>query len=176
MSNISRRKFLKGAGVAALAVAAAGVLAGCSADDVIDKVATETIDVILHDKENNVNVASKVTVKAKKGDKVGTKDIKLPNGYMFADETDDLKIDWDEKQVTVEVYEAQNVVFKLIDSDSGDQVGDDVKTVIPKWKNSFEIWELENYIKVPAGYELLQSPAKPTVQSGVVKVGVSKKL
>ena len=29
MSNISRRKFLKGAGVAALAVAAAGVLAGC---------------------------------------------------------------------------------------------------------------------------------------------------
>lgn len=30
MSNISRRKFLKGAGVATLAVAAAGVLAGCS--------------------------------------------------------------------------------------------------------------------------------------------------
>ena len=30
MSNISRRKVLKGAGVAALAVAAAGVLAGCS--------------------------------------------------------------------------------------------------------------------------------------------------
>ena len=30
MSKISRRKFLKGAGVAALAVAAAGVLAGCS--------------------------------------------------------------------------------------------------------------------------------------------------
>ena len=33
MSNISRRKFLKGAGVAALAVAAAGVLAGCSNGD-----------------------------------------------------------------------------------------------------------------------------------------------
>ena len=31
MSNISRRQFLKGAGVATLAVAAAGVLAGCSA-------------------------------------------------------------------------------------------------------------------------------------------------
>ena len=29
MSNISRRQFLKGAGVATLAVAAAGVLAGC---------------------------------------------------------------------------------------------------------------------------------------------------
>lgn len=33
MSNISRRKFLKGAGAAALAVAATGVLAGCSKDD-----------------------------------------------------------------------------------------------------------------------------------------------
>ena len=36
MSNISRRKFLKGAGVAALAVAAAGVLAGCSDKDTPD--------------------------------------------------------------------------------------------------------------------------------------------
>lgn len=174
MSNISRRKFLKGAGVAALAVAAAGVLAGCSADDVVDKVTTETIDVVLHDKENNVVVSSKVTVKAKKGDKVGTKDIKLPNGYMFAEETDNLQIDWDKKQVTVEVYEAQNVVFKLIDSDSGKQVGDDVKAVVAKWKNSFETWELENYIEVPEGYLLLQRPA--TVQAGVVKVGVYKKL
>ena len=34
MSNISRRKFLKGAGVAALAVAAAGVLTGCSGNDI----------------------------------------------------------------------------------------------------------------------------------------------
>lgn len=33
MSNISRRKFLKGAGVAALAVAASGVLTGCSGND-----------------------------------------------------------------------------------------------------------------------------------------------
>ena len=32
MSNISRRKFLKGAGAAALAVAAAGMMAGCKAD------------------------------------------------------------------------------------------------------------------------------------------------
>lgn len=34
MSNISRRKFLKGAGVAVLAVAASGVLAGCSKNDI----------------------------------------------------------------------------------------------------------------------------------------------
>lgn len=37
MSNISRRQFLKGAGVATLAVAAAGVLAGCSAEEVLTK-------------------------------------------------------------------------------------------------------------------------------------------
>ena len=37
MSNISRRKFLKGAGVAVLAVAASGVLAGCSsAPEMVD--------------------------------------------------------------------------------------------------------------------------------------------
>ena len=36
MSNISRRQFLKGAGAAALAVAATGVLAGCSKDDIPD--------------------------------------------------------------------------------------------------------------------------------------------
>lgn len=175
MSNISRRKFLKGAGVAALAVAAAGVLAGCSANDVIDKVATETLAVILHDTEKGTDVRSKVTVEAKKGDKVGTKDIKLPDGYKFTEENDDLEIDWDKKQVTVKVYETQNVVFKLIDSYSGDQVGDDIKAVIAKSKNSFEIEDLKLLIEVPDGYELLQSPLKPTVQSGVVKVGVCKK-
>ena len=175
MSNISRRKFLKGAGVAALAVAAAGVLAGCSANDVIDKVATETLDVILYDTEKNaiVEVPSKVTVEAKKGDKVGTKDIKLPDGYIFTEENPDLEIDWDKKQVTVKVYETQNVVFKLIDADSGEQVGDDVKAVIAKSRDSFEIEELPNFIKVPDGYELLH--VKPTFQSGVVEVGVCKK-
>ena len=36
MSNISRRQFLKGAGVATLAVAAAGMLAGCTKEDIPD--------------------------------------------------------------------------------------------------------------------------------------------
>lgn len=46
MSNISRRKFLKGAGTAALAVAAAGVLAGCSNDSVIESVEKKDIRVV----------------------------------------------------------------------------------------------------------------------------------
>ena len=45
MSNISRRQFLKGAGVATLAVAAAGVLAGCSKED-IEKVVTKDVKVV----------------------------------------------------------------------------------------------------------------------------------
>ena len=42
MSNISRRKFLKGAGVAALAVAAAGVLAGCGSGNKVTPTPTPT--------------------------------------------------------------------------------------------------------------------------------------
>ena len=40
MSKISRRNFIKGAGVAALAVAAAGMLAGCgsSTPEMVDSV------------------------------------------------------------------------------------------------------------------------------------------
>ena len=50
MSNISRRKFLKGAGVAVLAVAASGVLAGC------DSSAPEMVDVTV--KYTNLNTWS----------------------------------------------------------------------------------------------------------------------
>ena len=49
MSNISRRNFLKGAGVAALAVAAAGVLAGCSGStSVPDKTTPGVPDKTVH--------------------------------------------------------------------------------------------------------------------------------
>ena len=55
MSNISRRQFLKGAGVATLAVAAAGVLAGCSGPDVPDVpgVTTRPVTVIFMKDEGN---------------------------------------------------------------------------------------------------------------------------
>ena len=49
MSNISRRQFLKGAGVATLAVAAAGVLAGCSGStSVPDKTTPGVPDKTVH--------------------------------------------------------------------------------------------------------------------------------
>ena len=66
MSNISRRQFLKGAGVATLAVAAAGVLAGCSKEDVpvIPEVTTRPVMVIfMADKGNGETVVVGETAK-----------------------------------------------------------------------------------------------------------------
>ena len=66
MSNISRRQFLKSAGVATLAVAAAGVLAGCSKEDVpvIPEVTTRPVMVIfMADKGNGETVVVGETAK-----------------------------------------------------------------------------------------------------------------
>lgn len=102
MSNISRRKFLKGAGVAALAVAAAGVLAGCSGNG--DKVpGTEVPDVpevtsvdlrVVFVNEEGEGVGNsvdgifetKVLKDAKRYDPKLIPAEKLPEGYELASE------------------------------------------------------------------------------------------
>ena len=97
MSNISRRKFLKGAGAAALAVAAAGVLAGCSNDkipgtDVPDTPVTSTpLKVYFVGEDGNgvgdsVNGIYETTVlkDAKKYDPKLIPAEKLPEGYDLA--------------------------------------------------------------------------------------------
>lgn len=61
MSNISRRKFLKGAGVAALAVAAAGVLAGCSDQSTPDTGKKRTIK-LKYMVTKGANIARDVTI------------------------------------------------------------------------------------------------------------------
>lgn len=95
MSNISRRQFLKGAGVATLAVAAAGVLAGCSKEDVpvIPEVTTRPVTVIfMADKGNGVTVVVGETAKIdvlKTEDSVKVADIDkklLPEGYHLENE------------------------------------------------------------------------------------------
>ncbi len=95
MSNISRRQFLKGAGVATLAVAAAGVLAGCSKEDVpvIPEVTTRPVMVIfMADKGNGETVGvgepAKIDV-LKTEDSVKVADIDkklLPEGYHLENE------------------------------------------------------------------------------------------
>ena len=95
MSNISRRQFLKGAGVATLAVAAAGVLAGCSKEDVpvIPEVTTRPVMVIfMADKGNGGTVVVGETAKIdvlKTEDSVKVADIDkklLPEDYHLENE------------------------------------------------------------------------------------------
>ena len=95
MSNISRRKFLKGAGVAALAVAAAGVLAGCSGPDVPDVpgVTTRPVTVIFMKDEGDgkttvVGETAKIDVlKTENSVKVADIDKKLlPEDYHLENE------------------------------------------------------------------------------------------
>ena len=95
MSNISRRQFLKGAGVATLAVAAAGVLAGCSGPDVPDVpgVTTRPVTVIFMKDEGNgvtnvVGETAKIDVlKTENSVKVADIDKKLlPKDYHLENE------------------------------------------------------------------------------------------
>ena len=90
MSNISRRQFLKGAGAAALAVAATGVLAGCSKDDIPDTPDTPVIPEVT--KEVKVIFMCNGATAGKDGSVVVKKDAKtvpvslikaeqIPQGY-----------------------------------------------------------------------------------------------
>lgn len=94
MSNISRRAFLKGAGVAALAVAAAGVLAGCSADDKVKPVKisyySEEEAKQIHEETLMVGIADTyVNTSAFKEVPAGyelvlTGDLPINDGYVYA--------------------------------------------------------------------------------------------
>ena len=85
MSNISRRKFLKGAGVAVLAVAASGMLSGCSGSE--EKVPMKEIVVIFKNQANSKEeVAPRGTVKVPAAD--GTVDpskVTAPDNYVVVD-------------------------------------------------------------------------------------------
>ena len=107
MSNISRRKFLKGAGVAALAVAAAGVLAGCSGNDVpaVPGVTTRPVTVIFMKDEGNgvtnvVGETAKIDVlKTENSVKVADIDKKLlPEDYHLENENAVVKIRKDDSK------------------------------------------------------------------------------
>ena len=99
-SNISRRQFLKGAGAAALAVAATGVLAGCSKDDIPDTPDTPVIPEVT--KEVKVIFMCNGATAGNDGSVVVKKDAKtvpvslikaeqIPQGYTV-ESTGELKI------------------------------------------------------------------------------------
>lgn len=124
MSNISRRKFLKGAGVAALAVAAAGVLAGCSAEEVLTK------DVKVVFMCNGATVGDQNYLKVAQ-DKTTVKVSEIPNNYFpvgyktvstgelkiakLPTGEDGVKVMLDEIEVPVDIYYYEVVDGKEVD-------------------------------------------------------------
>ena len=83
MSNISRRKFLKGAGAAVLAVAASGMLTACGSEE---KVPMKEVVVIFKNKANNKAEVARGTVKVPAAD--GTVDpskVTAPDNYVVVD-------------------------------------------------------------------------------------------
>ena len=95
MSNISRRKFLKGADVAALAVAAAGVLAGCSGNDApsIPGVTAKDITVNFVDKDGKLigsDLKKNVPVDQYN---MNSSEVTAPEGYVIVS-LGDSNIDW----------------------------------------------------------------------------------
>ena len=110
MSNISRRQFLKSAGVAALAVAAAGMLTGCgsSAPEMVDVTVKyfgfKTYQYVPLDEKYNE------TISVVKGQKTIKKELLQNLGSVCQDEKssgedvpEEIKIDWEGKTPVAEV-------------------------------------------------------------------------
>ena len=108
MSNISRRKFLKGAGVAVLAVAASGVLAGCSSapemvDVTVEYFGFKNLQWVLMDKYNETIsvVKGQETIKKEQLQKLGS--VCQAEGYTGEDVLEEIKIDWEGKTPVAQV-------------------------------------------------------------------------
>ena len=161
MSNISRRKFLKGAGVAALAVAAAGVLAGCSKEDVpvIPEVTAKDVTVKFVDR-NGKEVGSTVVKNVKLTEtKMNSNDVQAPEGYVVGIVGDQF-IDWDNQTVTftvdkVDKKETDKVTVNyyyrgVAGVDGSETVGTEVLEV-EKGATKFNTSELK---EIPKGFKL----------------------
>ena len=113
MSNISRRKFLKGAGVAVLAVAASGVLAGCSsAPEMVDVTVKYTKLNTLLNRYDTIGSEGEYdeTISVVKGQKTIKKE-QLKNlgsvcqfsGYSAEKAPEEIEIDWTGKTPVAQV-------------------------------------------------------------------------
>ena len=114
MSNISRRKFLKGAGVAALAVAAAGMLAGCgsSTPEMVDVTVKYTrlnklldrYDTIGNEGEYDETISvvkGQKTIKKEQLTKLGS--VCQFSGYSAEKAPEEIEIDWTSKTPVAQV-------------------------------------------------------------------------
>ena len=173
MSNISRRKFLKGAGVAALAVAAAGVLAGCSKDDVpvIPEVTAKDVAVKFVDR-NGKEVDSIIVRDVKLTEtKMNSNDVKAPEGYVIGI-VGDQPIDWKKQTVTftVDKKDTKKVQVQYYNREGDGEVGTEIVEVE---KDAIGV-STSLLKKIPAGYKL-DTVGDITINYGIATVYVSRK-
>ena len=170
MSNISRRKFLKGAGVAALAVAAAGVLAGCSGNDVpsIPGVTAKDITVNFVDYDGKLIDSDRKENVPVDQYNMNSSEVTAPKGYVIAI-VGDSKIDWDNQTVTFTVKEAPKATINYYCVAEGHSVGEEVLYV----DEGVTYVNTSTFKKVPAGYELVMSGDLP-INDGYVYAEVRK--
>lgn len=173
MSNISRRKFLKGAGVAALAVAAAGVLAGCSKDDVpvIPGVTAKNVTVKFVDRDGK-EVDSIIVKNVKLTEtKMNSNDVKAPEGYVIAS-VGDMDIDWAKQTVTftVDKKDTKKVQVQYYNREGDGEVGTEIVEV-EKDAANFNTGLLK---EIPEGYKL-DTVGDITINYGMAVVYVSRK-
>ena len=170
MSNISRRKFLKGAGVAALAVAAAGVLAGCEAP-VVPGVTAKDVTVKFVDragKEVGSTVVKNVPLTETK---MNTGSVEPPEGYVYGIVGDEF-IDWDNQTVTftVDKKATQKVTINYYSEAENKPAGEEVLYV----DEEATYVNTSTFKKVPAGYELAEE-GDLFIRDGYVYAPVRKK-
>lgn len=173
MSNISRRQFLKGAGVATLAVAAAGVLAGCSKDDipVIPGVTAKDVTVKFVDRDGK-EVGSIVVENVKLTEtKMNSNDVKAPEGYVIGI-VGDMDIDWTKQTVTftVDKKDTKKVQVQYYNREGDGEVGTEIIEV-EKDAANFNTSLLK---EIPEGYKL-DTVGDITINYGMAVVYVSRK-
>ena len=110
MSKISRRNFIKGAGAAALAVAAAGMLAGCgsSAPEMVDVTVKyfgfKTYQYVPLDEKYNETISvvkGQKTIKKEQLTKLGS--VCQFSGYSAEKAPEEIEIDWTGKTPVAQV-------------------------------------------------------------------------
>ena len=176
MSSISRRQFLKSAGVATLAVAAAGVLAGCSEKDVpvIPGVTAKDVTVKFVDR-NGKEVGSTIVKNVKLTEnKMNSNDVKAPEGYVIGI-VGDMVIDWEKQEptvtFTVDKKETKKVQVQYYERGNG-EVGDIEIIEVEKDAPYFNTGLLK---EIPKGYKLDTAGDITITRFGTALVYVSRK-
>ena len=175
MSNISRRQFLKSAGVAALAVAAAGMMAGCSKDDVpvIPGVTAKDVTVKFVDRDGK-EVDSIVVRNVKLTEtKMNSNDVKAPEGYVIAI-VGDQPIDWKKETPTV-IFTVDKKDTKKVQVQYYNREGDgEVGTEIIEVEKDAANFNTSLLKEIPEGYKL-DTVGDITINYGMAVVYVSRK-